>query len=304
MSTFKISDRELLMKTKSIAKLEQQTTLDLLTHLQEVDRRSAYVQTGHSSLFSYMVDELGYAQSEAALRVNAMRLLKKLPEVKEKLETGALTLSSAASINSFLNSEVVKKTPEEVKAIVLECEGKSVRAVTEILEQKKGEAKPEFTLKLKGEVAMKFQRLKKLFPKMNDITIIESVIEEKLTRTKLGEQKLDDHSHARVKEAKANTGARNIPIASLRALHLRAKNRCEHINRATGQRCDSQTRLEVDHVKPWAWGGGHEIENLRLLCRSHNLAYAKKCFGVGKIVRTLEVKRKLSFKPNVLIKNT
>lgn len=45
---------------------------------------------------------------------------------------------------------------------------------------------------------------------------------------------------------------------------------CQHKNR-DGSICGSKFQLEVDHVHPRFAGGSNEIENLRLLCRVHNI---------------------------------
>jgi len=37
--------------------------------------------------------------------------------------------------------------------------------------------------------------------------------------------------------------------------------------------------LEIDHVRPYAKGGSSGEENLRVLCRGHNLLAARREFG-------------------------
>ena len=46
------------------------------------------------------------------------------------------------------------------------------------------------------------------------------------------------------------------------------------------RKCGTQRNLQIDHVKPVAWGGGRELSNLRLLCGSCNERAAKDHFGV------------------------
>lgn len=46
-----------------------------------------------------------------------------------------------------------------------------------------------------------------------------------------------------------------------------------------GSRCNERGMLELDHVEPWALGGGSTLENLRLLCRTHNQWRARQTFG-------------------------
>jgi 5-methylcytosine-specific restriction endonuclease McrA len=54
--------------------------------------------------------------------------------------------------------------------------------------------------------------------------------------------------------------------------------RCEWIL-PSGERCDCRRMLEFDHVEPLALGGKSTIENVRLVCRSHNLVAARQVFG-------------------------
>ncbi|HKK70126.1 MAG TPA: HNH endonuclease signature motif containing protein [Candidatus Krumholzibacteria bacterium] len=35
----------------------------------------------------------------------------------------------------------------------------------------------------------------------------------------------------------------------------------------------------MDHVEPFALGGSHEAENLRVLCAAHNRRAAERVFG-------------------------
>jgi hypothetical protein len=63
--------------------------------------------------------------------------------------------------------------------------------------------------------------------------------------------------------------ARNIPEPTKREVWLRDQGRCTH-SYANGGRCDSRFALQFDHIIPWAYGGTHEADNLRLLCRAHH----------------------------------
>ncbi|MEK7357416.1 MAG: HNH endonuclease signature motif containing protein, partial [Bdellovibrionota bacterium] len=54
---------------------------------------------------------------------------------------------------------------------------------------------------------------------------------------------------------------------------------CVFVDRETGRCCGSRERVEVDHIISRALGGTDEPENLRTLCRTHNLLMARKAFG-------------------------
>ena len=48
-----------------------------------------------------------------------------------------------------------------------------------------------------------------------------------------------------------------------------------------GTRCSSKFLLQIDHIRPYAKGGGNEADNLRLLCYHHNRLEAEKEFGIS-----------------------
>jgi 5-methylcytosine-specific restriction endonuclease McrA len=50
-------------------------------------------------------------------------------------------------------------------------------------------------------------------------------------------------------------------------------------NPATGKVCGSRYQVQIDHVIPKAFGGSDDPENLRPLCRQHNLLMAERVFG-------------------------
>lgn len=71
--------------------------------------------------------------------------------------------------------------------------------------------------------------------------------------------------------------SRYIPAPVRRAVWKRDGNRCtfdEH-----GRRCTSRERLEFHHRDPFGRGGDHSPENLRLVCRTHNIYYAEQDYG-------------------------
>ena len=67
--------------------------------------------------------------------------------------------------------------------------------------------------------------------------------------------------------------------------------RCAFLS-AEGRRCGTRSRLEFDHVTPWALGGSSEdAANLRLLCRAHNDLAARRVFGDAAIDAAVAYRR-------------
>jgi hypothetical protein len=72
--------------------------------------------------------------------------------------------------------------------------------------------------------------------------------------------------------------SRHVPAAIRRAVWKRDGGRCSYESRH-GRRCDAREFLELDHREPWARVRRHSVENLRILCRTHNQFVARLAFG-------------------------
>ena len=97
-----LTDDALLAQTRKLARIEQQLNVTVIDHLREIEARRLYLRRGFSSLFDYAVRELGYTDSAASRRINAMRLCKEFEEVREGLQDGSITLTTAAQLqNAF-----------------------------------------------------------------------------------------------------------------------------------------------------------------------------------------------------------
>ena len=72
--------------------------------------------------------------------------------------------------------------------------------------------------------------------------------------------------------------SRYLPAADRELALEQASYQCEYVA-PSGRRCQERTALQIDHVEPYAKGGTHEPENLRVLCPGHNLFLAEREFG-------------------------
>ena len=138
------------------------------------------------------------------------------------------------------------------------------------------------------ELVEKFERARALLVSRNSdasfADVLEVLVTEFLARrdpvarhakrvAKHGEK--DPHSRRREWE---KTQSRHIPASVRDEVFARDGSRCAHVAR-DGTRCNARKRLEVDHVEPFALGGGHDAANLRLLCAPHNLRAAENALG-------------------------
>lgn len=83
---------------------------------------------------------------------------------------------------------------------------------------------------------------------------------------------------ARSQRANIRKITRHIPSRTKEEVFAHGNGRCEYVSPA-GKRCNETRHLEYDHVRPFAAGGSHDTENLRLLCPTHNRHTAEKVFG-------------------------
>jgi len=134
----KLSDQELLGKTKQLVKQESELLINILELLREVERRRLYSELGYKSLFEYAVKELKYSEGQSGRRIQALRLVKEIPEVENKIETGKLSLSNICRAQSFfrqskkdINTPSLKK--QDKIEILKKLENKSSRAGEKVL---------------------------------------------------------------------------------------------------------------------------------------------------------------------------
>ena len=72
--------------------------------------------------------------------------------------------------------------------------------------------------------------------------------------------------------------SRDVPAAVRRAVWQRDESRCTFVDRQ-GRRCEARDWLEIHHDDPFGRGGETRVENLRLLCRSHDQSQAEIDYG-------------------------
>jgi hypothetical protein len=130
MDIKRISDNNLLVDLKTLVADEKKLLKKVLDYLEEVENRKLHFKEGFGSMYAFCTDFLNYTPQEAQTRINAMRLAKDVPELKEKIESGKISLSVAARVQAHLIKETrahIKPTITIARSLVAAVEGKSVR---------------------------------------------------------------------------------------------------------------------------------------------------------------------------------
>jgi hypothetical protein len=80
-------------------------------------------------------------------------------------------------------------------------------------------------------------------------------------------------------QSTAVASKRRVTIKTRKEVIREADGRCEYVDPVTGKRCDNRIRVEADHIRMRVFGGSHNRENLRCLCRVHNQFMSEKNLG-------------------------
>ncbi|RYZ75429.1 MAG: hypothetical protein EOP05_07845 [Proteobacteria bacterium] len=149
----KLSDAELLSDTREAIKSEREATSIVVKYFREISARELYLKHACSSLFQFATEKLGYCAASAQARINAMELVVALPEVEKKIESGELSLTAAAKVQSFFRAEKKAKktyTDKQKLEVVQVCLSKSTREVERELASRNPDVSRVDTLKPVG----------------------------------------------------------------------------------------------------------------------------------------------------------
>jgi hypothetical protein len=288
-----VSDSDLLRDTKRYAREEKESGIKVLHHIKEVDARKLFAGK-YSNLREYCIEELEYPPSSADRRIQAMKLIRDLPEYASKLQDKAVYESNLSTAQTFFNREKKKKgkdySKEEKLQVLKELEGKSTRETEQVLagispesaRQEKSRAinaeETEIRFTANRALMEKFEKLRNLMGhQLSDqqyVTLFEELVD--LALKKLEPKKEKFPALGKVSET------RYIPAKVKRAVWTRDQGRCTHIS-PEGKRCESKHALQYEHIIPFAKGGKTSAENLKLLCPAHNQLAAIQAYGLEKM---------------------
>jgi 5-methylcytosine-specific restriction endonuclease McrA len=263
-----LSDATLHAEIHRLNREHQSILVQLLHHLRENERRRLFSAYKYPSLFAYVIGELKYSEDEAARRINAMRLLRDIPAVEEKIASGHLNLTNivlAQSLFSYERKAGRAMSQKQKIEVLTQLENQSVRSAKKILRKINPEfRKSSFNLEMIEDDSLR-ERLIKLKGRF-----AHSHPELDLTGLL---HKVCDLAEAQLKPKPAR---KEFSLTGIkRRIWLRDQSRCTN--------CGSTFAVQEDHRIPRSAGGRYSIKNLRLLCRSCNQRAAIEFFGPEKM---------------------
>ena len=238
---------------------EKRITSEILNKLQEMEDSRQYLAMGYNSLFDYLVRGLNYSETTAYQRQACVRLAKEVPEIKQKIDQGSLTLSAVTTAFRHLR----RKPVAEKRKVLKIMENKSSREIkkmflepTPTLKIKKTEYvdKVHLRLELTHEQNQRLEKLKALKSHQHNVeSLLVNLIEKELKAYKNTEFKVSKSKNPR----QISKRLRNDVLKA-------ADYKCQYPG------CESKYFLQVDHILPVRNGGDQRRENLQVLCSSHN----------------------------------
>jgi hypothetical protein len=89
----------------------------------------------------------------------------------------------------------------------------------------------------------------------------------------------------------ATPSSRYVPAAIRRTAYERDGGRCRFVD-TQGTRCPERHYLEYHHRYPFGLGGGHDLDNICLMCEPHNRYLAELDYGKEAISRHIDRRRR------------
>jgi hypothetical protein len=298
-----VSNENLVRDAKSLCAEERRLTTLVLEYLREIELRKIHLTMGYSSLYDFCKTELHYSEGSAHRRISAMRLMTEVPEIKPMIESGAVSLSGIASVQSFCNSQKKQEKPvpiEDKKKLIQDIQHKTTRQVESMLltldpesvkKDRQRMVTPELTevkvtfdqntMKmiedLKGWLShsMPFAStndilelaVKELADRKNPLKPVQQSKQPKPQQEKIQNKPLPAQNK---NHDQTQINSRHIPANIKRLVWQKHQGRCCYKNPTNGKMCGSQMFVQIDHKFPFSRGGGHDISNLQLLCGAHN----------------------------------
>lgn len=262
---------------------------ELIEILIQAEQHRVFLKRGHASLFAYVVGELGLSEPTAYKLITVSRKASLVPELKEEIRKGSVSLSHAKLISPVLNSENKAEWLEKASTFSLRALEKEVVKVRPSLATRErasytAPSRIKLELGLSEKNMLKLRRAQDLLSQSQKrvVTLEETLVTltgeylhkhdplEKAKRQMIKGKLTPQSPSEKVDKLDASLVARTpIQATTLHQVNLRDQRRCTHTN-SNDIRCNQTRWLEIHHIIPVSQGGTNELTNLITLCSAHH----------------------------------
>lgn len=293
-----LSDDALERRLQELADAERAAQAEQLVLLAQFDLRGLPEAAGRSSLYDYCVKTLGLSEGAAYERARAAKAAARWPQVASEFRERRLSLAAIAVLAPLLNDDTApellaearglgRREAEELAASLLPrpdtADAVAPAGPRRDRERERVTAlsaeRVQFSFTGSTELRRDVERARELLWHKDPSGRLEAVfgamadyyLDREDPDRRLGLAAAAPRAPARP----APGPSRLVPEAVKDEVWRRDGGRCAFVS-PTGVRCDARAGLEFDHVVPWVFGGRSDTaHNIRLLCRSHNMAAAR-----------------------------
>lgn len=265
MTLNKLTEPQLHQAAYTQSQTIHRQTFNLIELLKEIDTRKSFVDLGYSSLFTYIVEELHFSESQAAVYNSIIRTrLTEITTVRKMLAKNEVTISTLGLACQFIRQHKSKfKTPKQKEQFIHQIKDLPRDEIRAMIGSIKNPQNTPAAVVIHSHVLKaKLQKIKKNLqtPNMSDEEVISYMANKELYHGQ---------------DIKPN---KTITPKTREILLKQAKHRCQFTYK-TGKRCMRTNHLEVEHIIPKGKGGSNHPANLRILCKTHNLRNAYLEYG-------------------------
>jgi 5-methylcytosine-specific restriction endonuclease McrA len=272
-------------KLQKLVSEERRINVEILEILWEIERRKAFSDLGYEGLFTFCMRELKFSESQTFQRIQSMRALKQVPELKEKIESGAMSMTTVSQVQVYLRQEQLegaKYSKNDKVELFKQFENKTSKQVKLKIAELKGEQfKVKLNLELDEEAEKLWSEVKANLAHQSfgcELKAFKILMMNHLKhQQKLNQETRRNVSRLTKVNGKQSVHIRTIPKAMRREIKTRDGHSCKN--------CGSKYALQIEHKLPYAKGGTSDLQNLELLCRNCNVNRGVKEFGLTKMKR-------------------
>lgn len=268
-------------RAKGLAKDYLNTEGLLLTVLIEMRRQKLFAVLNYSGIFDYCERRLNLSRAQAYYFKTVAEKSEEVPEIKQAVAQGELTLSEARRIVPVVTKENHQEWIEKAKRLPQKELEREVTAANPNAHPVKGKIRP---------VAKEVSELKvPVDPKTEEnLTALKDILSQKLGKpatlaevvawaAEVARDKFDPIRQAKRSKAISSRksapapkrGRHRVKAAVNHSVVLRDTMQCTYIS-ADGRRCEQKRWLHRHHEVEVSKGGLNTVDNLRMLCRAHH----------------------------------